>query len=202
MKLTKEFDKGGEKRGAAKRIAESLQNDLKEFMDDSIPLMLLICNPGMQERHWEEVEAVSGISIPKGGSYTLSMMTEIGTLHHIFIFFILLFFSIDLSDFISFHIYLSIYLSIYPFADLCFHVFFLVDVGNCLIKYVYSLYFVKWSKLSYFDFLLDFLIHLYSYLSYIFYLFIYTFANAFYFLVLHFNYATLNFCFFTLFLFL
>ena len=78
MKLTKEFDKGGEKRGAAKRIAESLQNDLKEFMDDSIPLMLLICNPGMQERHWEEVEGVSGISIPKGGSYTLSMMTEIG----------------------------------------------------------------------------------------------------------------------------
>ena len=130
MKLTKEFDKGGEKRGAAKRIAESLQNDLKEFMDDSIPLMLLICNPGMQERHWEEVEAVSGISIPKGGSYTLSMMTEIGTLHHIFIFFILLFFSIDLSDFISFHIYLSIYLSICPFADLYFHVFFLVDVGN------------------------------------------------------------------------
>ena len=81
MKLTREFDKGGEKRSAAKRIAESLQNDLKEFMEDSIPLMLLICNPGMQERHWEEVENITGVSVPKGGNYTLSMMTEIGTFY-------------------------------------------------------------------------------------------------------------------------
>ena len=120
MKLTKEFDKGGEKRGAAKRIAESLQNDLKEFMDDSIPLMLLICNPGMQERHWEEVEAVSGISIPKGGSYTLSMMTEIGTLHHVFIFF---------HQSVPFYIfpYLSIYLSIH--LSICLSMFSCILLG-------------------------------------------------------------------------
>lgn len=78
QKLSKEFEKGGEKRGAAKRIAESLQNDLKDFMNDSIPLMLLICSPGMKERHWQEIEDSTGVTITKGGSYTLSMMTEIG----------------------------------------------------------------------------------------------------------------------------
>ena len=77
-KLSKEFEKGGEKRGAAKRISESLQNDLKDFMNDSIPLMLLICSPGMKERHWQEIEDSTGVTITKGGSYTLSMMTEIG----------------------------------------------------------------------------------------------------------------------------
>ena len=78
QKLSKEFEKGGEKRGAAKRIAESLQNDLKDFMNDSIPLMLLICSPGMKERHWQEIEDSTGVTITKGGSFTLSMMTEIG----------------------------------------------------------------------------------------------------------------------------
>lgn len=45
--------------------------------------MLLICNPGMKDRHWQEIEGVTGLTIPKGGSYTLSMMTEIGLQHHV-----------------------------------------------------------------------------------------------------------------------
>lgn len=76
--LTKEFEKGGERRQSAKRIAESLKSDLKVFMNDSIPLMLLVCNPGMQQRHWEEIEGITGVAIPKGTSPTLAMMTEIG----------------------------------------------------------------------------------------------------------------------------
>lgn len=80
--LTKEFEKGGERRQSAKRIAESLKSDLKVFMKDSIPLMLLVCNPGMHERHWEEIESITGVAIPKGTSPTLAMMTEIGKLLH------------------------------------------------------------------------------------------------------------------------
>jgi dynein heavy chain len=83
QKLGREFDKVGDKRATAKRIADGLQNDLKDFMNDSIPLMLLICNPGMKDRHWNEIEKVTGLTIPKGGTYTLSMMTEIGLQHHV-----------------------------------------------------------------------------------------------------------------------
>ena len=54
-KLGKEFDKLGENRQTAP-IAESLQQEVKEFINESVPLMLLVCNPGMSERHWVEIE--------------------------------------------------------------------------------------------------------------------------------------------------
>eukprot|EP01038_Epipyxis_sp_PR26KG_P004763 gene4763-6681_t len=81
-KMGKEFDKLGDKRNVAKRIAESLQVEVKEFITESVPLMLLVCNPGMKERHWNDIEAVTGLKIPKGESYTMSMMLEIGLQHH------------------------------------------------------------------------------------------------------------------------
>jgi len=46
LKLSKEFDKIGEKRMVAGKIAASLQAEVKDFMNESIPLMLLVCNPG------------------------------------------------------------------------------------------------------------------------------------------------------------
>ena len=83
IKSAKEFDKMGEKRQVAKRIAESLQVEVKEFINESVPLMLLICNPGMQERHWNEIEALTGVRIPKGETYTINMMLELGLQHHV-----------------------------------------------------------------------------------------------------------------------
>ena len=83
IKAGKEFDRIGEKRQVAKRIAESLQNEVKEFINESVPLMLLICNPGMRDRHWADIEAVTGIRIPKGEVYTMNMMLELGLQHHV-----------------------------------------------------------------------------------------------------------------------
>jgi dynein heavy chain len=82
VKVGKEFDRMGEKRQVAKRIAESLQSEVKEFMNESVPLMLLICNPGMKERHWNDIEAVTGLRIPRGEVYTMNMMLELGLQHH------------------------------------------------------------------------------------------------------------------------
>jgi dynein heavy chain len=78
MKSSKEFDKLGEKRQSAKKIADSLITEVKEFMAESVPLMLLICNPGMRERHWKDIEALTGISIPKGEVLTVAMCIELG----------------------------------------------------------------------------------------------------------------------------
>jgi dynein heavy chain, axonemal len=55
---------------------------VKEFMTESVPLMLLICNPGMKERHWNDIEALTGVRIPKGETYTINMMLELGLQHH------------------------------------------------------------------------------------------------------------------------
>lgn len=78
MKLAKEFDKMGEKRQTAKRIAESLQSEVKDFISESVPLMLLICNPGMRDRHWEQIEKLTGVAVPPGETYTVNMMLELG----------------------------------------------------------------------------------------------------------------------------
>ena len=43
--------------------------------------MLLICNPGMRDRHWEEIKASTGLNIPMDEQPTVSTMMEIG-LHH------------------------------------------------------------------------------------------------------------------------
>lgn len=78
MKAAKEFDRIGEKRQTAKRIADTLTNEVKEFINESVPLMLLICNPGMRERHWKDIEALTGVVVPKGEVLTVSMMIELG----------------------------------------------------------------------------------------------------------------------------
>ena len=83
QKLGKEFDEMGEKRQAPKRIADGLQNDLKDFIQGTVPLMLLICNPGMKERHWEDIQKVTGLQMPKKPPFTVSMMTEIGLQNYV-----------------------------------------------------------------------------------------------------------------------
>ena len=78
FKATKEFDKLGEPRAACRQIAESLASQVKEFMTDQVPLMLMVCNPGMRERHWNDIEAVTGLFIPKDQPLTMAVMMEIG----------------------------------------------------------------------------------------------------------------------------
>jgi len=78
MKISKEFEKVGEKRGVAKKIADSLCMEVKEFMSESIPLMLLICNPGMRDRHWKEIESITGIAIPYHDVLNMNTMLELG----------------------------------------------------------------------------------------------------------------------------
>lgn len=83
IKLGKEFEKQGDKRANAKKIADRFQAEIKTFINESIPLMLLICNPGMKDRHWADIETITGIRIPKGEAYTVNMMLELGLQHHV-----------------------------------------------------------------------------------------------------------------------
>ena len=83
-KVNKDLGKQGEKRSAARRIAESMQSEVKEFLNENIPLMLLTCNPGMKDRHWEQIEQVTGVTIPSGEGVqlTTAMLLDCGLQHH------------------------------------------------------------------------------------------------------------------------
>lgn len=82
-KLAKEFGKFNEKRLQCKTIANNLLAEVKEWIRDYVPLTRLICNPGMQPRHWLQIEKVTGISFPKtkGTVFTMQLMIDLG-LHH------------------------------------------------------------------------------------------------------------------------
>lgn len=73
-KLSKEFDKQDKKE--AKSIADEYTLLTREFEEQMVPLMLLVCNPGMQDRHWGEIEQVTGVSIPRGEILNLKMLTD------------------------------------------------------------------------------------------------------------------------------
>lgn len=54
-KVVKELDKCGESGEVPKNAAQSLVGEIKTFLEEQIPLMLLLCNPGLKERHWQVV---------------------------------------------------------------------------------------------------------------------------------------------------
>lgn len=83
VKIGKEFDRFGEKRITGKRLAEALQKDVKDFQTNSVPLMLLVCNPGMQERHWFDIEKITGITVPMGVPLSTSTLVNIGLQNYV-----------------------------------------------------------------------------------------------------------------------
>ena len=58
LKLTKTF---GDAPGP-RRVADSVKSKIDKFKVH-IPLLQIICNPGLRERHWEQVKGVSTLLI-------------------------------------------------------------------------------------------------------------------------------------------
>lgn len=83
VKIGKEFDRLGEKRLTGKRLAEALQKDVKEFQVVNVPLMLLVCNPGMKDRHWLNIEKITGITVPLGVPLNTSTLVNLGLQNYV-----------------------------------------------------------------------------------------------------------------------
>lgn len=83
IKIAKELDKLGEKRQNVKRLAESLQKDVKEFQTMVVPLMLLVCNPGMQDRHWQDIAKITGVVVPPGVPLNTSTLLNLGLQNYV-----------------------------------------------------------------------------------------------------------------------
>ena len=63
--VNKVLKKAGPSRGNAARVAERMGDELKDFIDNVAPMMALICTPGLQERHWADMEALTGLKLPR-----------------------------------------------------------------------------------------------------------------------------------------
>ena len=83
IKVAKELERAGESRGIAKRAALQMREEIKNFLEQQIPLMLLICNPGIRDRHWRSIETITGLTIPVSPAMNLAQMTELGLHHHV-----------------------------------------------------------------------------------------------------------------------
>ncbi|XP_076243948.1 dynein heavy chain 3, axonemal [Calliopsis andreniformis] len=66
----------------AKRIADMVRGKVEKFKQ-FIPVLEIICTPGLQKRHWEQISEVVGIEILPLDTYTLSDMIEFGLLVHV-----------------------------------------------------------------------------------------------------------------------
>jgi dynein heavy chain len=83
MKMCKELEKAGESKVEALRAASQLREELDAFVKEQIPLMLLLCTPGLRERHWQEMEKITGVEIGFHDGSNMAQMMEVGLHHHV-----------------------------------------------------------------------------------------------------------------------
>ena len=83
IKVAKELERAGESRGTTKRAAKQQQDKIKQFLEEEVPLMLLICNPGIRERHWKQIMDTTLLTLPVGPHSNLKQMVDAGLHHHV-----------------------------------------------------------------------------------------------------------------------
>ena len=81
-KMQKALEKGGTKMAQPFRAASQLKEELDSFIDENIPLMLLVCTKGLKERHWGDMEKITGVEINWSPDANMDQMMECGLQHH------------------------------------------------------------------------------------------------------------------------
>ncbi|KAJ3222973.1 Dynein heavy chain 7, axonemal [Clydaea vesicula] len=61
---------------APQSIAKQVKEKIDEFMTN-IPLIRVLCNPGMRERHWNKLSAIAGIEIKPDASTSMRKMLKL-----------------------------------------------------------------------------------------------------------------------------
>ena len=46
------------------KAAEITRDEADKVLKDYVPLMVLLCNPGLRERHWATISELTGLSVP------------------------------------------------------------------------------------------------------------------------------------------
>ena len=62
---------------APRRIAETIRTKIEKFRT-YMPILHTLCNPGLRERHWQQIAVANGVDIKRGDDTSLHDMIEAG----------------------------------------------------------------------------------------------------------------------------
>ena len=82
-RVAKVLEKKGESRENAARCCKLLLQETKSFEDDEAPLMLLVCEPGMKQRHWDEIKATTKLEFSVTAGMNMMQLMDIGLNHYV-----------------------------------------------------------------------------------------------------------------------
>ena len=82
-RVSKVLEKKGESRENAARCCKLLLQETKSFEDDEAPLMLLVCEPGMKQRHWDEIKATTKLEFSVTAGMNMMQLMDIGLNHYV-----------------------------------------------------------------------------------------------------------------------
>ncbi|DBA04478.1 TPA: LOW QUALITY PROTEIN: hypothetical protein N0F65_010074 [Lagenidium giganteum] len=78
VKIVKECEKNTDVYAVAITMAQEVKKILDEMLDSFIPLMHLVCSPGIRQRHWEEIERITGIEVHVHEGTNINQMIALG----------------------------------------------------------------------------------------------------------------------------
>lgn len=79
----KGLEQAGDERAAARRAANAVAAHTKAFLREQVPLMELLCSPGLRARHWRDMERRTGVAIDFRDDSNMAQMLELGLQHHV-----------------------------------------------------------------------------------------------------------------------
>lgn len=68
----------GTERAIPTSVATALSKEIKDFIEDEAPLMMLMSSPGIKKRHWDQIVKTTGISLPYEQDFVLRDLLDAG----------------------------------------------------------------------------------------------------------------------------
>ncbi|CAM9242983.1 unnamed protein product [Ectocarpus fasciculatus] len=78
LRSEKELAKVGTERAIPTSVATALSKEIKDFIEDEAPLMMLMSSPGIKKRHWDQIVKTTGISLPYEQDFVLRDLLDAG----------------------------------------------------------------------------------------------------------------------------
>ncbi|CAM9229308.1 unnamed protein product, partial [Discosporangium mesarthrocarpum] len=78
MRVERELAKAGADRAMPHSVATALQKEIKDFLEDQAPLMLLMSSPGIRQRHWDQIVKITSIGMSYEPDFVLRDLLDVG----------------------------------------------------------------------------------------------------------------------------
>jgi len=79
----RELEERGDSRATPTRAGKLLQQEVKIFDEEQLPLLRLVCQPGMKERHWTQIKKSTRLeSLEITDTSNLLQMLDVGLQHY------------------------------------------------------------------------------------------------------------------------